>query len=256
MITSSFNRKFIRLSVIFITVMVLLWTNGCQKGSVGDCFMSTGNIIRTERPVSAFHAIVLKDNVNLYLTQDSTNRLVIEAGSNLMKNIYTEVDDSVLYIGNNNRCNWVRSFNKPITAYLNFTTLDSIDFGTNGTVSNYDTLRLDSLKIEVKEGAGLVALTVDVRELHTNLHYGTADIKMSGKCVLNYVYSASFGLIDNRNLHARQIYAENRSSNDVYLNAIEVLEVTIRNIGNVYYTGNPAKIKLNRIGTGELIKLE
>ncbi len=243
------------LATIFLTGMVLLWT-GCEKTSVTDCFVSTGKVIKTERYVSAFHAVVLKDNVNLYLRQADTARLVLEAGSNLMRKIYTEVKDSVLYIGNNNSCNWVRSYNKPVNVFLDFTRFDSLEYRSIGNVENFDTLRLDSLKIEVKEGAGLIALIVDIKELHTNLHYGTADLKMSGKCTLSYVYSAGFGLIDNRNLEARQIYADNKSSNDVYLNSTEVLEVTIHNIGNVYYTGNPGKIKLNRIGTGELIRLE
>ena len=218
--------------------------------------MFARKITQTERYIGPFRAVVLKDNVNLYLRQSDTARLVLEAGSNLMKKIYTDVQDSVLYIGNNNSCNWVRSYKKPINVYLDFIALDSIEFRSNGTVNNYDTLRLDTLKIEVKEGAGLVALTVDVYELHTNLHYGTAEIKMSGRCVLSYVYSGGFGLIDNRNLNVRQVYTDNRSSNDIYLNANEVLEVTIHNIGNVYYKGKPDKIKLNRIGTGELIRLD
>ncbi len=249
------KRNFRWLSAIFFAGAILLWT-GCEKTSVTDCFLSTGEVVKTERWIGAFHAVVLKDNVNLYLRQADTARLVLEAGSNLMNKIYTEVRDSVLYIGNNNSCNWVRSYNKPVNVFLDFTMLDSLEYRSIGNVENFDTLRLDSLKIEVKEGAGLIALTVDVGELHTNLHYGTAEMKMSGKCILNYVYSAGFGLIDNRGLKAKQIYGDNRSSNDIYLNAEQVLAVTIHNIGNIYYTGDPEKINLKRIGTGELIRLE
>ncbi|NOX85287.1 MAG: hypothetical protein GXO86_04885, partial [Chlorobi bacterium] len=71
--------KFQLLAAILSAGMVILWT-GCQKTSVTDCFLSTGKVIRTERPVGAFHAVVLKDNVNLYLRQADTARLVLEAG--------------------------------------------------------------------------------------------------------------------------------------------------------------------------------
>jgi len=251
---SLFKNIILRAVVAFLSMMVIA-IGSCKKVSVADCFNSTGKIISVERPVSRFHAIVLKDNVNLILKQAGMDKLVLEAGSNLMNKIYTEVTDGVLYIGNNNSCNWVRNYNKPINVYLDFVDLDSLEYRSVGNVSNVDTLRLDSLKLEVKEGAGLIALTVDMNELHTNLHYGTAEIRMAGKTVLSYVYSAGFGLIDNRGLDAMQIYADNRSSNDVYLHAIQVLAVTIHNIGNIYYTGHPEKINLNSIGTGDLIKI-
>lgn len=256
MFTHNIVRHFVWLTAIFFAGMILLWTEGCQKASVADCFLSTGKIIKVERPVGGFHTVVLKDNVNLFLRQADTDGLIVEAGSNLMNKIYTDVRDSVLFIGNNNSCNWVRSYKKLVNVYLDFIRLDSLEYRSVGDVRNQDTLRLDNLKIEVHEGAGLIALTVDVNEIHTNLHYGTADIKISGKCVLSYVYSAGFGRIDNRDLEAMQIYADNRSSNDMYLHAVQVLAVTIHNIGNIYYTGNPEKIDLKRLGSGELIKLE
>ena len=67
-------------------------------------------------------------NVNLYLRQANENKLVLESGTNLMAKIITEVNSNgVLEIRNENQCNWVRSYDKPINVYLEFKDLDSLE---------------------------------------------------------------------------------------------------------------------------------
>ena len=239
--------------ILFILIAGL----SCSKSSVLDCFNSTGKITQTDRSISEFHSIVLNDNVNLYLRQSDQNKLVLEAGSNLMSKIYTEVNDAgYLEIGNDNSCNWVRSFDKPITVYLDFVQLDSLKYRSIGNVSNEDTIRMDTLVVDVYEGAGKIELTVNTYKMNTNLHYGTADIFTSGKAVVSYVYLAGFGKIDNRALDVKHVYLNNKSSNDIYIYSSNTIGATIENIGNIFYTGNPGSISLNKIGPGNLIKIE
>lgn len=236
--------------------MLLLTVFSCEKASVVDCFKSTGQIIQENRDLTEFHTVILHDNIDLVLEQSETNHLTIEAGENLMKKIITEVNDSVLTISNYNSCNWVRSYDKPITAHLSYTRLDTIEYRSIGNITSTDTIYTEYIVIDVKEGAGEIAFTVHATTIYCNLHYGTADIKMKGICDVCYVYSNSFGLIDNRELISGFVYLENRSSNDVYVDVRKTLGATIDNIGNVYYTGNPYNITLSGEGTGELIKLE
>jgi hypothetical protein len=240
----------------FIAGVLLLLTVSCEKTSVSDCFKSTGSIVREERPITGFHTVVLHDNVNLVLESSGTNHLTIEAGKNLLKKIVTEVTDSVLTIRNNNSCNWVRNYDKPITAYLSVNKLDTLVYRSIGNVTSNDTIKVENMEISVKEGAGEIGFIVDATILHCNLHYGTADIKMKGYAEVCYVYSNGFGLIDNRNLHADFVYLDTRSSNDVYVQVHKVLGVTIDNIGNVYYTGSPYDVSFVQNSTGQLIKLD
>jgi hypothetical protein len=198
---------------------------------------------------------LLKDNIDLELHSSNTNSISVEAGENLLNEINTSVVDSVLIIENNNRCNWVRSYDSPLKAYLNFSRLDTIQYRSIGNINSTDTVFAVELVINVWEGAGEISFLINSKLLFCNIHYGTADIKMKGITQVSFIYSASFGLIDNRGLTASQVYLNSKSSNDVYLRAKNRLEVTIENIGNVYYIGDPNQIKLNQIGTGELIKL-
>ncbi len=246
-------KRLIRHIAVFLFLLTVF---SCKKTSVTDCFKSTGKVTTEDRAITGFHTVVLHDNINLVLESSATNNLTIEAGDKLMKKIVAEVNDSVLTISNNNSCNWVRSYDVPVTAYLNFTQLDTIEYRSIGNITSTDTIRTDNLVIDVKEGAGEIRFAVNAVFLHCNLHFGTADIKMKGHCNVCYVYSNSFGLIDNRALITDFVYLNNRSSNDVYVYAHKTLGVTIENIGNVYYTGNPFDITLDQKGTGELIKLE
>lgn len=228
----------------------------CKKVAITDCFYSTGKLANEYRIIGDFRAILLKDNVNLILLKSDNNSITVEAGANLINKIETEVDDyGVLVIRNNNNCNWIRNYDSPINVYLNYVDFDSIEYRSIGDITTPDTLITDTLWLRVSEGAGKIDMKMNVKTLYCKLHYGTADIVLSGICGLSYVYSASFGFIDMVNLESNFMYVNNRSSNDIYVWPNTYLSAAIENIGNIYYKGNPPTIKLDKIGAGELIKI-
>ncbi len=241
--------------LLFLLTMVLL-VSSCKKSNPADCFTSTGKVVEETRSIGPFSWILLKDNVNLHLSQGTENKLVVKAGKNLMKNIVTHTTgDSCLEIANHSSCNWVRSDAVPVNVYLTFTCLNRLEYRSVGTVDNEDTLRLDSLKINVREGGGDIFLTVNIEKLFTNIHRGTATIRCAGKVGISSVYSAGFGLIDNRNLEAKLVYLRTKSSNDVYVRATNALVASIESTGNVYYFGTPTSVALEGNGSGKLIHM-
>ncbi len=236
--------------------MALATFASCKKGSVTDCFYSTGKIRNEDRNIGNFNSILLKDNVNLILIKSDNNSVKVEAGSNLINKIKTEINENnVLEIRNENNCNWIRNYDSPINVYLNYIDIDSIEYRSIGDVTTQDTLITDSLWLRVHEGAGQIKMQLNVQRLYCALHYGTADIVLSGISSLSYVYSTSFGLIDMVDLESNFVYVINRSSNDIYLKAKTHLDAAIENIGNIYYKGNPSTIEFDKIGQGELIKI-
>jgi len=240
-------------AILLVSILLL----SCEKSPLSDCFNNTGAIISEEREIVEFNSILLRHNVNLHLRQAQTNKIIVKAGSNLLSKIRTDVNENgQLEIRNDNSCNWVRSFETPIDVFLDFVKLDSIEYRSIGDVTNDGTLFLDTLKIDVIEGAGKIEMNVDADVVFCGLTYGTADIIMKGNCGISYIYSASFGLIDNRDLASKFVYVNNKSSNNVYLQATVELGATIENIGNIYYSGHPPVIYFDQIGTGELIKLD
>jgi len=133
--------------------------------------------------------------------------------------------------------------------------LDTLVYRSIGNINTIDTLFLDTLVINLYEGAGRVDLIVRANLVTAALHYGTQELVVSGRCGVAYVYSASFGLVDTRDLNASLVYVNNKSANDVYVRASEVLGATIEGLGNIYYYGDPPVVGFNKQGSGELIHL-
>lgn len=242
---------------MWLLILALALLSSCKKGAITDCFYSTGKMSKESRSVDNFNSILLKDNVSLVLIKSENNSIMVEAGSNLINKIKTEVNENgVLVIKNENNCNWIRNYDSPVNVYLNYIDIDSIEYRSIGDISTIDTLATDTLWLKVMEGAGQINLELNVLRLYCSLHYGTADIILNGISGLSYVYSASFGLIDMLNLDSKIAFVNNRSSNDIYITANLQLGAIIENIGNIYYAGNPTKVDLDKTGSGELIKID
>jgi hypothetical protein len=241
--------------VWIIGVLLMTLVASCEKSDPTDCFKNTGKDITEKRDVAFFDKIELNDNVNLVITQSDEYSISVRGGKNLLKKIKTEIVDGTLSISNNNSCNWMRSFDREITVYANVEVINTIDYRGSGDLSSSNALVSDSLLLNVWEGAGKVDLNIDVLRNIIYFHIGTADVYYRGKANLAYITASSFGPIHAEELDVGIIYMRSEGSNDCYVHPITRLEATIKNIGNIYYKGNPVVI-LNDEGSGELIKLE
>ncbi len=241
---------------IFGLLILILILGACSKGGIDNCFSSSGKITTETRTLAPFSNIITYDNVDLILEQGSDFKCTVEAGSNLISGIVTEVDKrGNLVIRNTNSCNWLRSYDQPVRVFLELQKLDTLNYRSIGNITTTDTIFQDTLIINLYEGAGRVDLLLRSRLIRAGLHYGTQKLVISGKCGLVYGYSAGFGLIDIRNLEATLLYVNNNSSNNMYVRATEELGATIQSLGNIYYFGNPDVINLSKQGSGNLIHL-
>lgn len=243
-----------KLFQIIVLAISFSFFTSCIKGDPTDCFKSTGKDTWESRSVANFNTIVLYDNVNLVLTQDEEITLDVFGGSNLLKKINTDINDGVLTIRNTNSCNWVRSFNREVTVYAHVDSLIRIDYRGSGDISSSNTIISDSLKLDIKEGAGKIDLDVDVDRNYIYFTIGTADVYYSGKSNISYIAARSFGPIYAQEMESLFTFMSSEGSNDCYVRTQNKLEAAITNIGDIYYYGNP-EILINNTGEGKLIKL-
>lgn len=237
---------------IYISAILMLIISSCDKNNVGDCFKSTGPMMVQERSITNFHTVLLKDNVNLILEYSDSSKLKVEAGSNLLNNIVTDINDSILTISNLNSCNWVRNYNSPINVYLDISLVDTIYYRSSADVICIDTVVKDIFQLDVFEGSGIISLLLNTKNLIVNMHTGSADIMLDGITTNSYLFQNGFGRIDGSNCRSSSVYARNWSSNNMYLYPENYLSVEIKNIGDVYYHGNP-QIDATLTSTGKLI---
>ena len=253
------NNKYInrsRWAQLFIIAVVIIAFNSCRKNSpLLDCFTATGSDITQVRQSGRFDKIRVYNNVNLVLSQSEENTVEIRCGDKIIDNVRTSIDETGwLTIENTNRCNWVRSFEREIIAYVGVKNLHEIEYRSSGDISSENTITSDSLMLNVWEGAGQVNIDIDVHKNFIYFHIGTADVYYTGNVHLSYISATSFGPVDVRNLTSTYTYINSDGSNNCYVGPCSFLNATINSIGNIYYIGDP-EINLDDRGDGELIKL-
>jgi len=235
-------------------MIIILLFAGCAKDN-GVCVSTTGKTITRERQVQPYRTVEVNDNINLILTQDpAINKIIVEAGENLIDGITTEIDSGKLVLRNQNSCNWLRSFKVPVNVYLTFTQLDTIIFQAAGNITCTNDWTNYSAYLEVIEGAGKIDLKLQVYRSYFMIRYGTTNITVTGNSEVTTLISYGFGPLHAEDLVSKFTYVSCYSSNDMFVYSSIDLAVEIGNIGNVYYRGDPATISTKYLSEGKLIK--
>ncbi len=245
--------KKVKIILMFAALLVMI---SCKKENRSDCFKSTGNIIKEERVAGNIKKIELYENINLIITQDTVNKITVEAGEHLLPLIITEMDNDTLVIKNNNKCNWVRSFKKEINVYVTVKDLAQITTYGSGDVISTNTLTNDFLMLEMWSGGGSADLTINATESYFKIHTGSSDITVKGFSNSNYIYLGGNGWMWCDNLFTNFTEVTSLGTGDCYVNVSQALNVSIYYIGNVYYSDNSnlSIIYTDTSGAGKLIR--
>lgn len=243
-------------ALLILTLSLLF--GSCGKDNAFDLFQGSGPIVKEQRDLSGFFdKISLFNNVNLVLSQGPNTSITVEGGNNLLSDITTEIgEDSTLTIRNLNKYNWVRSYEKEITVYLQINKLRKIRYDSSADITTIDTIRQDSLWVEAWGGSGTIKMAVDCGTLWIIQHYGSMDFVISGKSGVTALYAASYGPLHCQNLRSDDTYITSDGTNDCYINANIWIDAHINSLGNIYYTGNPGKVTKAGTGSGKLIHVE
>ncbi|MCB9015150.1 MAG: DUF2807 domain-containing protein [Lentimicrobiaceae bacterium] len=253
-----FRHQAIFKLLIFIISLTFITFNftSCTGESLDDCYTSTGPQITEERPCEAFKKIELYNNVNLILIPGNEYQIRVEAGKHIIDAIKTEIKDSTLTIKNTLKCNWVRNYEKELTVYATIPRLEEIRYEGSGDINTQGQLTLDSLKVNIWGGSGSFNFDVNINKLNLAMHYGTVDFQVKGMALITSIYANSYGPFLCSNLISNIVYIRNNGSNNCYVHARHILEVTITSVGDIYYSGNPYQISADITGSGKLIKAD
>jgi len=247
--------NFIKIIIVSFTALFLFVS--CEKEHLCDCFKSTGKNDKIKKNLSEFNEIEVNDMFNVYITQDTTNTIIIEGGKNLIPYIDTEISNNRLVIQNKNKCNWVRSYKKELNIYIHAKTPDFIYLKGESNIYSTNTINADSINIDVRAGASKVDLDINSRASSIVVHAGTGDFTLRGNTKNNFIYSNGNSYIFTDNLECNYSFLSNTSTGDCYVNVSGELYVGKISHGNVYYKGNPSKVTVKEyLSTGKVINLE
>jgi hypothetical protein len=241
--------KRIVLFLIQITIAVSFYS--CEKPG---CLGSAGSVASEERVLTPFSQLTLEDNIDLLLIQGDTEKIEITAPENIIPNIQTLISDGMLTVSNKADCRWMRSADEKIKVRLYFKELSLISYEGSGNITNSDTLKLSSLRLNSETGAGNIELTVDNQSTAAIILKENAGMILHGRTEYCETYTNARGLLNLEDLAVKRMYIIYSGLADTHVQVSEVLDATIRYKGNVYYKGNPLITRSDYFSSGKLIK--
>jgi hypothetical protein len=242
-----------KLNILFVLIMALQ-VSSCSD--LCECFHGTGDVITEERSLGSISGIHLANDVDVIIYVSNFSKIRVTAGDKLINDVKTSEKNGILYIQNDNKCNWVRKFNPTLTVEVWTNNIHSIYAdNSSGDITCMDTLHVDNFRIDAFNCLGTFRLKINTDVATLAINNGPCDMYVEGFANTQYNYNAGFGVLNCENLLGENNYVHNKGTNQIYVNSNSILEVTIGYIGNVYYKGNPVTIKKLITGSGKLIKI-
>jgi len=227
----------------------------CRKSEDRSCMKKTGTEDTLELAMPFFDRLVLHEQLQYELIQDSTNKVVVIGGKNLLNYVDAIVTDSVLDISNANKCNFLRTMKRKVKVEIHFTRIGNIEYMGTEFLKNKGKLKLDYFTFLIKDGAGPVELNFDAEFLLAVITHGWGDFTFTGSVKSANMTIRSNGFCDTYGLSVQDsMTVISRTQGDVKINVNGAkLKAQTEQDGNILYKGIPSSVLFNQYGNGELI---
>jgi hypothetical protein len=237
-----------RLIFCFIILAICTFPIQCKKLGLA----SQGKTISTERAAQPFTKICLFNNIDLILTQDTIEKIVIEAGDKLQSSITTSFAGDSLLIKNTSE-GIIANPDEKIIAKISVKLLKSISYQGSGTISCSNYIYSDYFDIISNNGAGNVYLKLYAITTTAGIYNESADFIFDGHSDSCYTYCSSRGTIQYQNFVTDKLLIDYSSVRNAYVNAPVAIYGNIFYKGNIYYKGAPAMMNVKEHDTGRFI---
>ena len=231
-------------TLILLTAIPFAMSHGCAFGNDG-----TGNVITENRTVTTFTGISLECHATVYFTQGDEQSVKVEASDNIMSHIVTVVQDRSLDI----KLEDGFKTREPITVYVTVKELCQLAVAGSGKMIGKSHINCDNMSLGV---AGSGDITADIRSLAVKISVsGSGGLNLSGTTTSMDIKIAGSGNVNAKDLQAINSTVALTGSGSSIINTKEELNVSITGSGGVRYVSEPAKVKSNITGSGNVSKI-
>jgi hypothetical protein len=241
----------------YLTLLLLLFC-ACQKSENRSCVKGRGESATESRDLALFDKVAIYDYIDYIFIQDSTDRVVIRTGENLMNRISTEVKDGRLTIRDDNKCHWLRKLPVEIEVVVHFTGLKEFYSASSGDVTAALTWLDETIDVDIADAAGNYDLTLESQVSSVQIHGGFPVVNVTGSADMVFYYNNSTGRLLAEPMQSVAAWVDNKSSGEIRC-TVEggTLWYMLDGSGNTYYRGIPSNLEeVSKLGTGELIYLD
>lgn len=208
-----------------------------------------GNIIKQTREASGFSGVSVGGVYNVYLTQGSTESVIVEADENLLPYIETEVRGNTLEI--RTRKNTNIKDHKEMNIYVSLKDFDHIHSG--GASNVYAETELSGGTVELHSGgASDMKLGVVQANSFEGRISGSSDITLSGNTQDADIRVSGSGDFKGANFKAEDVTVRVSGSGDADIHASESVDASASGSGDIKVHGRPSRKNYNTSGSGDI----
>ncbi len=209
-------------------------------------------VTKLTRSVANYDQISVTGMMEVQLIAGSPGKIAIEAESNLMEFLETEVSNGHLRISIKKGVNIEPSKNYPIRIVIPFETLGALTLTGSGHIRNSDPIKAREFKINLT-GSGNMNLNLLTEHLECSLT-GSGDLKLKGSTREFISQVTGSGDVFAFDLKAVKVDASVTGSGDVEVSVENQLDAKISGSGDIKYRGNPDKQNFRTSGSGSISK--
>ena len=257
-------KQLTKTMIIAIAVIIPFCFASCKK------IKGNGDVITDVMTMSQFDGISLSSVFDATIVHSDDYKVVIEAESNIMPYIVTEVKNKTLKLRMKPNISFHRFKDIKVTIYCD--KLESITSSGAGNIFAEDIICLEKLDISTS-GVGNIEITnvSECKNLTLKLsgsgnikignvicdNYemnmsGAGNVSLAGECSFAKINISGAGKYDAFGLNANKYDIKISGVGDAMVTAIDELTVKLSGAGNVNYRGNP-QLNISNSGVGRVI---
>ena len=224
------------LTKTFALLFIATLSTSCMIDGINSVSGNRNVKTETRKINDDFTKIDVGQGIEVFITQGSDTKLVLEADENLHKLIKTEVSNGVLKIYSKRNI-WRAKAKK---VYITASRINAIKASSGADVNSENTINTDTFEIHTSSGAD-ARIDVNADTVNSSASSGS-DLRIKGKANHHSAKATSGSSIKAYNLKSKNVTVKVSSGANIDVNATEFLNARASSGGDIDYRGNPKKI--------------
>lgn len=232
--------KLIAIVILFVT------TTSCFiDGMTG--IKGNRNVVSEDRSISSnFNQIKVQQGIKLYITQDNSTELKVEADENIIDLLKTEIKDNELKIYFEKNVYRAKARN----VYLTTSYFSKIKASSGSSVISENSIQTNSLDLDASSGSSM-KIYANADKISTESSSG-AHINVSGKSKTLICSASSGSSINAGDLKTKNATVKASSGANIDVNVTGELTAKASSGGDIDYEGNPENVNKNTSSGGSV----
>jgi len=208
---------------------------------------------KDERTVGKFTGIDLGVSANLYIKQESPQKVVLVGDEDILEMIKTEVEGSNLRI---RRKDWIFGHNKKIDIYISVPQINELNVSGSGNIEAETPIKSNNLEMKISGSGDIIINDLKVSNVKAKIS-GSGNLSLDGKEIIqNFeLYISGSGELKAETLTVNSYKVNVSGSGSARIKAKNEIEARISGSGKVLYYGQP-KIDAEISGSGKVASID